>query len=165
MSKGLPKIKLGRTDMMVTRLGYGAMELRGSEIWEGRPVTKKQAETILNTVLDEGINFIDTANAYGPSEEYIGKYIKHRRKEYYLATKCNNYEGLHLSLKRLQMDSVDLIQLHNPSLEWIEKNDTIRTLQKMKQEGKTRWIGMSTGMPDLPVVLNWGVFDVIQTHY
>jgi len=53
------------------------MEIRGPRIWDGRPVTDQQAETILNAVLDAGINFIDTANDYGRSEEFIGKYIAH----------------------------------------------------------------------------------------
>ena len=53
----LPKAMLGKTGLSVTRLGFGAMEIRGSRIWTGRPVTEKQAETILNAVLDVGINF------------------------------------------------------------------------------------------------------------
>jgi aryl-alcohol dehydrogenase-like predicted oxidoreductase len=88
MSKTLRTSVLGRTGLEVTRLSFGAMEIRGSRIWRGRAITDKQAETILNAVLDEGINFIDTANDYGRSEELIGKYISHRRKEFYLAKKC-----------------------------------------------------------------------------
>src|SRR6187551_2832115 len=84
VSKTLPTAVLGRTGLDVTRLSFGAMEIRGSRIWSGRPVTDQQAETILNAVLDEGINFIDTANDYGRSEEFIGKYIAHRRDEFYL---------------------------------------------------------------------------------
>src|SRR5207249_11143212 len=79
---------LGRTGLEVTRLGFGAMEIRGKRIWGGRPVTDEQAERILNAVLDAGINFIDTAYDYGLSEAYIGRFISHRRDEYYLATKC-----------------------------------------------------------------------------
>ena len=70
---------LGRTGLEVTQLGYGAMEVRGSRIWGGRPVTEEQADTILNAVLDAGINFIDTSNDYGRSEEFIGKYLASRR--------------------------------------------------------------------------------------
>ena len=84
---------LGRTGLEVTPLGYGAMEVRGSRIWGGRPVTEEQADTILNAVLDAGINFIDTANDYGRSEEFIGKYLSKRRDEFYLATKCGLYRG------------------------------------------------------------------------
>ena len=83
MTTKLPTAILGRTGLKVTRLGFGAMEIRGSRIWGGRPVTEDQAKTILNAVLDAGINFIDTANDYGRSEEFIGKYISQRRSEYY----------------------------------------------------------------------------------
>ena len=128
----LTKRTLGRTGLEVTDLSYGAKEVRGSRIWNGRPVTESQAETILNAVLDSGINFIDTANDYGRSEEFIGKYISNRRDQYYLATKCgctvvrkddttdetphvwtreNLFRGLNESLERMRTDYVDLIQL------------------------------------------------------
>src|SRR5579872_2624947 len=84
----LTRRTLGRTGLSVTTLGYGAMEVRGPRIWGGRPVTEEQAGTILNAVLDAGINFIDTANDYGRSEEFIGRYLNRRRGEFYLATKC-----------------------------------------------------------------------------
>ena len=61
-------------------LGYGAMELRGAP--RARDITEEQAETILNKVLDSGINYIDTSIDYGLSEERIGRYISHRRAEY-----------------------------------------------------------------------------------
>src|SRR6187551_2756985 len=88
MSNTLPQGTLGRTGLKVTTLGYGAMEVRGSRIWGGRPIEDSEAETILNAVLDEGITFVDTANDYGRSEEYIGRHLSHRREEYVLATKC-----------------------------------------------------------------------------
>src|SRR4028119_59481 len=84
----LPQSTLGRTGLEVTKLGYGAMEVRGTRIWGGRPVEDSEAESILNAVLDAGINFIDTANDYGRSEEYIGRFLSGRRGEFYLATKC-----------------------------------------------------------------------------
>ena len=68
----LPTRPLGRTDLNVTRLGYGAMEIRGPRIWAGREVTDAQAQRILDAVLDGGINFLDTSNDYGRSEAYIG---------------------------------------------------------------------------------------------
>ena len=82
----LPQNSLGRTGLSVTKLGYGAMEVRGSRIWRGRPIEDAEAE-ILNAVVDNGI-FIDTANDYGRSEEYIGRFLSHRRDEFLLATKC-----------------------------------------------------------------------------
>jgi len=85
------KRELGRTGLQVTTLGYGAMELRGAP--RARDITEQQAETILNEVLDSGINYIDTSIDYGLSEERIGRYISHRRAEYYLASKCGCLVG------------------------------------------------------------------------
>ena len=76
----LPTTMLGRTDLKVTRLGYGAAHRK--------PMEDPQRERILNTVLDAGINYIDTAGCYGNSEELIGRYISNRNSEFYLATKC-----------------------------------------------------------------------------
>src|SRR5215472_8233872 len=78
------KREFGRTGLQVTTLGYGAMELRGAP--RARDISEEQAETILNKVLDSGINYIDTSIDYGLSEERIGRYISHRRSEYYLAS-------------------------------------------------------------------------------
>jgi aryl-alcohol dehydrogenase-like predicted oxidoreductase len=85
------KRELGRTGLQVTTLGYGAMELRGAP--RARDITEEQAETILNKVLDAGINYIDTSIDYGLSEERIGRFISHRRAEYYLASKCGCLVG------------------------------------------------------------------------
>jgi aryl-alcohol dehydrogenase-like predicted oxidoreductase len=85
------KRELGRTGLQVTTLGYGAIELRGAP--RARDITEAQAETILNKVLDAGINYIDTSIDYGLSEERIGRYISHRRTEYYLASKCGCLVG------------------------------------------------------------------------
>lgn len=182
----LTKRKLGRTDLSVTQLGYGAMEVRGSRIWGGRPVTEEQADTILNAVLDSGINFIDTANDYGRSEEFIGKYIGKRRNEFTLATKCgctvvhkdentddtphvwtreNLFRGLHESLERMKTDYVDIMQLHNPSVEQVEQGDLIAVLQEMKQQGKVRWIGCSATLPHITTYIQWNIFDVYQIPY
>lgn len=186
MNMNLPTAMLGRTGLKVTRLGYGAMEIRGSRIWGGRPVTEEQAKTILNAVLDAGINFIDTANDYGRSEEFIGKYISHRRSEFYLATKCgctvvrrdentddtphawtreNLFRGLNESLQRMKTDYVDIMQLHNPPVEETEKNGLVDVLKEMRQQGKVCFISISTTLPHLPTYMAWGVFDTFQIPY
>jgi aryl-alcohol dehydrogenase-like predicted oxidoreductase len=186
MTTHLPAAVLGRTGLKVTRLGFGAMEIRGSRIWGGRPVTEDQAKTILNAVLDAGITFIDTANDYGRSEEFIGKYISHRRSEYILATKCgcsvvrrdettddtphvwtreNLLRGLNESLQRMKTDTIDIMQLHNPPVEETEKNGLVAVLQEMRQQGKVRFISISTTLPHLPTYLNMGVFDTFQIPY
>ncbi|MBE0697190.1 MAG: aldo/keto reductase, partial [Anaerolineaceae bacterium] len=137
-------------------------------------------------VLDSGINFIDTANDYGRSEEFIGKYISHRRSEFFLATKCgctvvrrdentddtphvwtreNLFRGLNESLQRMKTDYVDLMQLHNPPVEDTEKNKLVETLQEMRTQGKVRSVCISTTLPHLPTYLKWGVFDAFQIPY
>jgi aryl-alcohol dehydrogenase-like predicted oxidoreductase len=83
----IPTRQLGRTDLHVTRLGYGAMEIRGSRIWNGRDVSESQARRVLDAVLESGINFVDTSNDYGRSEEFIGACLPDRRAEFNLATK------------------------------------------------------------------------------
>lgn len=169
MQQGLPTAVLGRTELEVTRLGYGS--------GHRKPMTEEQAGAMLNAVLDAGINFIDTANDYGNSEELIGKFLSHRRSQFYLATKCgchtdghiwtreNLFRGLHESLQRLQVDYVDVMQLHNPTVEECEKGNLVDALQDMRQQGKVRWIGMSTTLPHLPTFLEWDVFDVFQIPY
>ncbi len=182
----LPQNALGRTGLAVTKLGYGAMEVRGSRIWGGRHIQDAEAETILGAVVDNGINFIDTANDYGRSEEYIGRYLSHRRDEFVLATKCgctvvhrddttddtphvwtkdNLFRGLHESLDRMKTDYIDLMQLHNPTVEECETGELVAALQEMKEQGKVRWIGISATNPHLDSYIGWGVFDSFQIPY
>ena len=166
----LPTAILGRTDLEVTRLGYGAAHRRA--------LTDDEIGNMLNRVLDAGINFIDTANDYGNSEEMIGRYIRSRRDEYVLATKCgchprdghiwtreNLERGLHESLARLRVDSVDIMQLHNPSVAACEEGELVQCLEDMRSQGYVRWIGVSSTLPHLPTFLEWGVFDVFQIPY
>ncbi len=182
----LPSTTLGRTNLHVTKLGYGAMEVRGPRIWGGRPVEDSEAESILNAVLDAGITFIDTANDYGRSEEYIGRFLSHRRGEFVLATKCgctvvhkdehtdetphvwtreNLFRGLHESLERMKTDYIDVMQLHNPSVEQCEEGNLVDALNEMKAQGKVRWIGISSTSPHLETYIGWGVFDTFQIPY
>jgi aryl-alcohol dehydrogenase-like predicted oxidoreductase len=167
---------LGRTGLEVTQLGYGAMEIRGKRIWGGRPITDEQAERILNAVLDAGINFIDTAYDYGLSEEYIGRFLSHRRSEYYLATKCgctvvdtgdtaqtphvwtrdNLLHNIETSLRRMNTDYVDIWQLHNPTVEQVEAGDLVRVMEEVKAAGKVRWIGISSTLPHIATFTRWG---------
>src|ERR1700743_1785893 len=77
---------LGRTGADVTILSYGAMELRGAP--RGPEIAAEDAGRLLNTVLDRGINLIDTSPDYGRSEELIGTYLGKRRDEFFLASKC-----------------------------------------------------------------------------
>ena len=78
---GMIKRTLGRTGLEVTQLGYGSMGLRGPKTWGVRVVSERAADELLNSVLDAGINLIDTAPDYGISEQRIGQYIGSRRSE------------------------------------------------------------------------------------
>lgn len=176
---------LGKTGLKVTELGFGAMEIRGSRVWGGRPVTDMQAETILNRVLDAGINFIDTSYDYGRSEEFIGKFISKRRSEYYLATKCgctfedkgdhddtphvwtrdNLLHNIETSLRLMNTDHVDIWQLHNPSVEQVESGDLVNVMQDVQRSGKARWISISSTLPHITKYIEWGVFATFQIPY
>ena len=182
----LPTRILGRTGVEVTQLGYGAMEVRGTRIWGGRPCSDSQAEEILTAVLDSGINMIDTANDYGKSELYIGRYLADRRDEYFLATKCgchmqfgsvdhdetphvwtqeNVLRNIADSLLKMQTNHVDLLQLHNPDPETVESMKIVETMQDLKKAGVVRFLGCSTTVPHIQTYLDWDVFDVYQIPY
>ena len=177
----MEKKKLGRTNLYVSQLSFGAMEIRGSKTWSGRDVTEKKAETILNAVLDSGINFIDTSPDYGMSEDFIGKCISHRRNEFYLATKCgcnptdkdkphvwNGHQleqNIETSLKRMKTDYIDIWQLHNPTCEEVEKGDLIRVMEDVKASGKIRFISISSTLPHITTFMEQDVFDSFQIPY
>ena len=169
----LETTEFGNTGIDVTRLGFGAAGLR--------KITEDEANSLLNLILDSGINFIDTSIDYGESEELIGKFISHRRSEFFLASKCgcplgeekdhiftkeNITNGINQSLKRMKTDYLDLVQLHSsPSKNVIEENDVIQTLLEIKKEGKVRFIGSSSVLPDLSDHIKMNVFDAFQIPY
>ncbi len=169
----LRKMTLGRTGMEVTQLGYGT-----ARRW---PPDEDSVERVLNAVLDAGINFIDTSWCYPSSEEFIGHYIGHRRSEYFISTKCGHFwrddpdrsgwsrDGLlnciEESLTRLRTDHVDILQLHNPTPEEVQRYNCVSTLRTIQAQGKTRFIGVSTTVPDVEEFLEMGVFDTFQLPY
>ena len=182
----LPTAVLGRTGLEVSKLGYGAMELRGTDHFPR--LTPAEASAILNGVLDSGMNYIDTSPDYGYSEELIGRHIAGRRDEYFLASKCgcpvepaemphkdrkphsftraNIRAGVEQSLKRMRTDYLDVVQFHiSPSKAVLEENDSIAELEALKKEGKLRFIGMSGTLPELPEQIAMGMFDVFQIPY
>jgi aryl-alcohol dehydrogenase-like predicted oxidoreductase len=177
---------LGRTGTDVTILGYGAMELRGRP--RGPAIDDEDAGRVLNAVLDGGISLIDTSIDYGRSEELIGRYLAHRRDEYFLASKCgcllgepppgamppfphdyspgNVRAGIEQSLRRLGTDRLDLVQVHmSPSGAQLAADETVETMLTLRDEGKVRFIGMSGTLPHLPGHIAMGVFDVFQIPY
>ena len=178
----LPKTELGSTGMMVTKLGFGALELRALESDGGRLPSIEHGERLLNAVLDAGINFIDTAPSYGRSEEFIGRAIANRRDEYFLATKAGRgwrsdppggselsrealASSLDHSLALMRTDHVDILQVHGGSVEEIEQHGCIETLRDLRAQGKTRFIGASATLPDLDRYIDMDVFDTFQIVY
>jgi aryl-alcohol dehydrogenase-like predicted oxidoreductase len=182
----LPRRQLGRTGLQVTMLGYGAMELRGAP--RARDISDGQAETILRAVLDAGINYIDTSIDYGLSEERIGRYIAHRRDNYYLASKCgclvgappaprgersphvfsreNIIAGVEQSLRRMKTDYLDVVQFHiSPSRQTLEEDGALDALLQLQAAGKVRFIGMSGTLPNLRDHIAMRIFDVFQIPY
>lgn len=176
----LPTRPLGNTGLQVTTLGFGAMELRGAP--RGPEISDAEAGTLLNAVLDAGINFIDTSIDYGRSEERIGKFIAHRRSEYVLASKCgcvpgstsgehvhtpeNIRTGVENSLRLLQTDHLDLVQFHRSlTRQEFEESGALAEAMKLKAEGKVRFVGVSGTLPQLEEQIAMGVFDAFQIPY
>jgi aryl-alcohol dehydrogenase-like predicted oxidoreductase len=177
----LPKRILGRTGFAATVLGYGAMEVRGAP--GGPRISDDDAEKVLNAVLDAGINLIDTSIDYGRSEEFIGRFISHRRSEYFLASKCgcmpgagmgaqhihtaeNIRRGVENSLRLMKTDHLDLVQFHRSiSRCEFEEHGALDSALSLKREGKVRFIGVSGTLPNLDEQIGMGVFDVFQIPY
>ncbi len=168
----MEKRQLGKTDMKVTILGFGAAEIGFNEL------SPAEAGRILNSALDSGLNVIDTAECYRISEELIGKTVGGRRDDYYLFTKCGHMgkdfgmadwdpkmleKSIDRSLKRLQTDYVDLLQLHSCSEEILKQGDVIEVLQRAKEQGKTRYIGYSGENAAALYAVRCGAFDTLQT--
>ena len=147
-------------DMTVNRLGYGAMRITGKGIW-GPPENRDEAIRTLKRVVELGVNFIDTADSYGPyvSEELIGEALAPYKDGVVIATKAgwerpgpgqwthnsspkHLHEALEGSLKRLRLDRIDLYQLHTPDLS-VSFDASMEALAKMQKEGKIRHVGLS----------------------
>lgn len=162
--KQKPAIKSGTYkiggDLTVYRLGFGAMRLTGPGIW-GEPQNHDEAIAVLHRVLELGINFIDTADSYGPevSEKLIAEALYPYPKDLVIATKGGlvrpgpdqwdlNGDPKHLrsacegSLRRLKLDRIDLYQLHRIDPKF-PLEDQIGVLVDLQREGKIRHIGLS----------------------
>ncbi len=152
-------VSLGN-EIAVNRLGYGAMRLTGPGIW-GPPKDRKAALAVLRRAVELGVNFIDTADSYGPhvSEELIAEALYPYPADLVIATKggwerpgpnqwTHNATPDHLrkalegSLKRLRLERIDVYQLHAPD-NVVSFDVSIETLAELKREGKIRMVGLS----------------------
>lgn len=177
--------RLGRTGMHVSQIGLGTVEL-GLDY--GVPVagehlrpSEEQAAHLLNRALDVGVNFIDTARAYGASEEVIGRALRGRRHEYILASKLApvREEGqsdaelrsqvkasIAESLRMLQTDVIDLLQLHHAPVDVVERGRVLAAAKEAVQAGYVRFVGASTYGEEAPLaVLADNGYDTLQIAY
>ncbi|MDB5016561.1 MAG: ydbC 1 [Mucilaginibacter sp.] len=147
-------------DLTINRMGYGAMRITGKGIW-GPPKDGEEAKRVLKRAVELGVNFIDTADSYGPhiSEELIAEALYPYPKDLVIGTKggllrtgpdewpVNAHpdhlrEALEGSLKRLKLEQIDLYQLHRVDPN-VPAEQTFEFLQKVQQEGKVKHIGLS----------------------
>jgi pyridoxine 4-dehydrogenase len=147
-------------DLTVNRLGFGAMRITGDGIW-GQPAHRDEAKAVLRRAIELGVNFIDTADSYGPSvsEELIGETLYPYPDDLVIATKGGlertgpgqwpvNGRPEHLieacegSLRRLKLEQIPLYQFHRPDPA-VPLEDSIGALVTLKDQGKIRHIGLS----------------------
>ena len=165
---------LGKTDLKVSRLGIGLVKIGNIEML----TQLHKSDLLLNTALDSGINFLDTAACYGNSEEVIGKTVSHRRNEYILASKAGHsveeqngepwtaktiINSVERSLKRMNTEYLDLLQLHTCDVQTLAKGEVIDVLQCLKTSGKTRFIGYSGDEEAAKWAVKSNIFDTLQT--
>jgi len=163
----MEKIRLGKTGMMVTRLGFGGIPIQR--------LSEADAVAVVKKCLDSGINYFDTANGYTTSEERIGKALKGRRKDVFIATKTFPgtpeiiEKNLDLSLKRLGTDYIDLYQFHGvndkATLDKIlaPENGLYQVFEKAKKAGKIRHIGITSHQMDAArAQVKTGKFETIM---
>jgi len=148
---------LGRTGFEISEISLGTWQVGGK--W-GSGFDDKLADEILNTAVDRGINFIDTADVYeaGMSEAAVGRLIKSRSERIYVATKCGRQINPHInenytpqvlrnyveaSLKNIGVECLDLIQLHCPPTEVYYRPEIFEEFEKLKTEGKVSKLGVS----------------------
>ena len=185
----LPIREFGKTGEEISQLGIGLSEIGRISVQESKNIDK-----LLNSAIDLGINFFDTAPCYGNSEEFLGRAISHRRSEYFLASKCGHYvessdddkngnswgesdlrerewtkktiiESVDRSLKRMKTDYLDLIQLHSCDLDILHEGEVIDAIERMKEAGKVRFIGYSGDNEAAEWASLDSRFDSIQTSF
>lgn len=154
--------KLGKTGFKVSEVSLGTWQVGGR--W-GDPFNDKTAEHIINTAIDEGVNFIDSADVYsdGQSEAAVARVVKSRSEEVYIATKCGRQIQPHTaeayttrrltayveeSLQNMQLETLDLVQLHCPPTEIYKRPEIFEAFDRLKEQGKIRNLGVSVEMVD-----------------
>ncbi len=181
--------KLGRTGFEVSEIGYGAWGI-GKSGWIG--ANDEESLQALQKAIDLGLNFIDTALAYGDghSEELVGQVARDQSKRIYISTKIppkngqwparagvpvqdvfpGNYimECTKRSLRNLGTDAIDVQQFHVWQDDWVGQGDWLETIQKLKEQGKIRFFGISINdhqSENALRLIETGVVDTVQVIY
>ena len=181
--------RLGKTNFAVGQLGYGAWGIGGT-MWVG--ASDKESLEALHLALEEGVDFIDTALAYGNghSEELVGKALAAAPRKVFVATKVppKNFvwparpgigieeaftrehivRSTEQSLKNLGLETVDLQQLHVWNPEWLDRDEWRRGLEDIKAQGKAQAVGISINdhQPDSALgIVATGLIDTVQVIY
>lgn len=175
--------RIGRTDLLVNPIGLGANAIGGHNIYEN--IDEAMSKKIIHTAINNGMNFFDTAYFYGlgRSEELIGEVMKEhgKRDDFVIASKAsytfvdkevvhNNSpqfltQSVEESLRRLQTDYIDLFYIHFPD-DKTPKAEAVGALQRLKEQGKIRAIGVSNfNIEQLKEANQDGYLEVLQSHY
>jgi len=181
--------RLGRTNLEVSEVGYGAWGIGGIQWLGGNDDESLRA---LRRAIDLGLNFIDTALAYGEghSEQLTGQVVRESGKKIHIATKVPPKNQLwparpgigieqvfpydyvisctETSLRNLGVDTIDLQQLHVWNPEWIDRDEWRRALEDLKKSGKIRYAGISINdhQPDSALeIIKTGLIDTVQVIY
>lgn len=174
--------KVEKIEEKLSALGFGCWGISGPSFWDG--TTDENSIKTIHRAIEAGINFFDVAPVYGfgHAEEVLGKAIKGHRNDLFIASKCgliwddqNNITNclkpesirkeIEASLKRLDIDHVDLYQLHWPDPK-VEIEDTMETMLQLKKEGKIRYIGLSNfSVAEAKRAMNVGEINSMQGLY
>jgi len=177
---------LGKTGLKVSEIGLGTAQIGGPVLIGGKlvgspPIPKSEAINILKTAYENGINFYDTSDKYGDgkAERLIGEAFESNRDEVIIATKCGltssgrrNFERQYIrkclekSLDNLNTDYIDVFQLTKPNIQQINKGEIYQILNELKDEGKIRFSGISTGdTEETKHLISHSMVDTLQIFY
>jgi predicted aldo/keto reductase-like oxidoreductase len=159
---------LGKTGWKISVIGFGAIKLP--------QIPQRECDILLNRALDQGVNFVDTADCYGDSEEKIGTALGRRREEFYLSTKIDERDGpgvqrkLERCLRRLKTDWIDLVLFHDvrgDEYDRLFERGGLETLEAAKRDGRIREIGISIhhSLPMMRRAIESGVFSALMVAY